>query len=163
MKKMIAVLMCFIAAFALAGCVSYGSIVVTPDARHALNNGDRLYLDRKSTDPADLHDVLEHKLLQAGFQLKPEIFVKSQDEYLSKAKKGKDKARDYVLEYSYHSRKTFLIGRTVIDRFDARMLDFESKKKIFEMKFEGKRSVPSFADEFVSSLSRITGICEKTP
>ncbi len=150
------------AAICLVSCVSYGSIIVTPDAKPILQKDDRLYLAIQSSDTASLHDVLEHKLLQAGFQLKPEIFIKNQDEHLTKAKKGKDKTADFMLEYSYHSRKTFLIGRTVVDRFDARLIDFESKKKIFDMKFEGKRSVLSFADEFVRTLSDIAGSSEKS-
>lgn len=157
-----ALFIAFIAAFTIAGCMSYGSIVVTPETMKKFSATDRLFLDRKSIDSADLHDVLEHKLLQAGFQLKPEIFVKSRDEYLAKAKKGKDIRNDFVLEYSYHSRRTFLIGRTVIDRFDARLIEFESKKKVFDMKFEGKRSVASFADEFVRALLRISQENEAT-
>lgn len=149
-------MLCFTAAISLTRCISYGSIVVTPAAKHILNKDDRLYLDRKSSDSANLHDVLEHKLLHAGFQLKPEIFVKNQDEYLSKAKKAKDKSRDYVLEYSYHSRKTFLIGTIIVDRFDGRLIEFESKKNVFSIKFEGKRSVTSFANEFVTTLVRIS-------
>ncbi len=161
MKKIITSILSLTTAIGLVSCVSYGTIIVTPDSKPILQKDDRLYLAIQSPDAANLHDVLEHKLLQAGFQLKPEIFIKNQDEYLTKAKKGKEKTTDFVLEYSYHSRKTFLIGRTVVDRFDARLIDFETKKKIFDMKFKGKRSVLSFADEFVKTLSNIAGNSEK--
>jgi len=154
--------LCLTVAIGLARCISYGSIVVTPDVKHTMKKGYRLYLDRKTSDSANLHDVLEHKLLHAGFQLKPEIFIKNQDEYVAKAKKAKDTYRDYVLEYSYHSRKIFLIGTTVVDRFDGSLVEFESKRKVFDIKFEGKRTVSSFADEFVHTLAHIADSNEKT-
>ena len=148
---------CVAAALALcfiAGCMNYGAITTTiyADSSKRIGSDDRLYLDRKSSDNAGFQDVIEHKLLLAGFQLKPEIFVKESDEFVLKAKKAKDRMNDYVLEYTYHSRKTFLVGRTVVDRFEGKLMELSTKNKIADFKFEGKRSVESFADSLVNAL-----------
>lgn len=139
----------------VSGCLSMGAIQMTPSPGQSFNDNGRIYLHAKSPDIVGIQDALEHRLLKAGYQVKPEIFVRSSDKYVIDARKGKSREKDYVLEYSYHSRRTFLIRRLVIDKFDAKLTNLENGKKVMELKFEGKMSPGAFLDEFMKKLETI--------
>jgi len=138
-----------------AGCLSSGSLVVTMAPGQVLDDKGRIFLDRKSPDTAGFQDELEHRLLKAGFEVRPEIFIKNKDESVLRARAGKSFDKDYVLEYRYHTRRTFLVRRLVVDRFEGKMLSRDTGKKVMEVRFEGKKSVRSFLEEFVEKMTEL--------
>jgi hypothetical protein len=139
-------------ALAITGCLSTGALQLTTTPGQKFNAGGRIYLHSATPDKIGIQDRMEHRLLKAGFEVRPGIFVKGSDTYIDMAKKGKAGVRDYRLQYNYHANRMFLINRLVIRSFDASMIDLDSGKKVLEMKFQGRRSVDSFTDVFMEKM-----------
>lgn len=145
----------FFFAIGVSGCLSTGSLRVETAPGWVLGGDCRILLAVTSPDPVLIQDQLEHRLLKAGYQVKPDIFVKSNDSYLASARKGKSAEKDFRLEYGYSTRRTFLVRRLVIDSFEAKMTGVDSRKKVMEMKFRGKMSPQRFVDEFMEKINSI--------
>lgn len=145
----------FIAAVAVSSCMSTGSLRVDTAPGWALGSDYRILLAVTSPDPVLLQDQLEHRLLKAGYQVKPDIFIKSDDKYVLAARKGRSSEKDFRLEYGYSTRRTFLVRRLVIDAFDAKMTGLDNRKKVMEMKFRGKMSPERFVEEFMEKINAV--------
>jgi hypothetical protein len=137
---------------AVSGCLSTGALQLTSIPNERFDNKGRIYLHSAAVDSSGIQDCIEYRLLKAGFDVKPGIFVKSGDKYIDMAKKGKSGAKDYKLQYDIHASRMFLINRLVIREFDASMIDLKSGKTVLEMKFQGRRSINSFTDLFMEKI-----------
>lgn len=152
MVKTIHSLVVGIIALAVSGCLSTGTLQLTSTRGEKYDGRGRIYLYSAAVDSIGIQDCLEHRLLKAGFDVKPGIFVKGSDRFIDLAKKGKSGGKDYKLQYDFHADRMFLINRLVVRRFDASMIDLNSGKTVVEMKFQGRRSVNSFTDLFMEKI-----------
>ena len=149
-KTVIAVL--FAVSITGSACMSTGNIQVISRPGEKIDLKGRLHLKNLSEDPLGIQDSLEHRLLKAGFEIRPEIFVKSSDGFVAKSRKAKSGVTEYSLEYEYGIRRIFLLRWVVVDSFSARMLNLETGKTVLDMKYRGRRSGSSFVNELVSKI-----------
>ena len=139
----------------LSGCLSSGIIQVTNRPGEKIDPRGRIHLKNISEDILGIQDKLEHRLIKAGFEVRPDIFVKSSDTFIASSRKAKSGVIDYSLEYEYSVRRTFLFKRLFVDDFNAKMLNLETGKTILVMNFKGRRSESSFLDELMSKMEEV--------
>ena len=148
--KHIKVLLYIICAVYFSACLSSGIIRINMPSKKAFNPNGQVLIVKKWRDPINIQDDLEHRFLQAGFAVRPEVLAS----IVKKEKKYRpSKKAMYTFQYEYYSRHTFFLRRLVFEKFTATMAEARSGKVIYSAKFQGSKSVSGFLDELVESLS----------
>ncbi|HPJ40648.1 MAG TPA: hypothetical protein PLT75_19580 [Spirochaetota bacterium] len=136
-----------------AGCLSSGTlnVVIPPETRY--NASAQVLIVMKRRDPVSIQDNLEHRLLKAGFVVKPNLSPDLAEKLRSEQGSRRGKFAAYTLEYDYHTRKTFFLKRLVFDKFSAKLIRVRDRKVLMDASFRGSRSVEGFLDELVDKMT----------
>lgn len=143
------------AVMVFAGCLSSGrlTVVIPPETRY--DAAAQVLVVMKRSDPIDIQDNLEHRLVKAGFVVKPNLSPDLARKLLNEQKRNAGQLPVYTLEYDYLTRRTMILQRLVFEKFSAKLVRVQDRKVFMDARFQGSRAVEGFLEELVEKMGAL--------